>query len=187
MRTLLSTAALLIALPLAARAQAQPQVSLYVEPSAVAVFFGSNIHDTAGGSVAVGATFHGPNAIEASFASFDTHLKGDSTDTFRFEQYLASYRFEIPAGARVSFHVGASVGVTQEKRSYTTLYGMPFGLITYDLSASALTYGVRGDVAYHFNRNFSAVLGAGVLGLQQTSITTGGSMTQLSLGLNLRF
>ena len=56
----------------------------------------------------------------------------------------------------------------------------PFGVISYNLSDHALTYGVHGDVAYHFIHNFSAVLGANVLGLSQTAITTGGSMAQLS-------
>jgi hypothetical protein len=187
MKSLLPLGASLLALPLAAHAQAQPQVSLYLQPSVVAVFLGSNIQDTVGGSVAVGTSFYGPNAIEASFASFDTHMKGDSTDTFKFEQFLASYQYEVPASARVSFHIGASIGVTQERRNFEVDYMAPFGVISYNLSDHALTYGVHGDVAYHFIHNFSAVLGANLLGLSQTAITTGGSMTQLSLGLNFRF
>jgi hypothetical protein len=183
MKKLLPTAALLLALPWAAHAQ----VSLYLQPSVVAVFLGSNLQDTVGGSVAVGTSFHGPNSIEVSFASFDTHLKGDSTDTFKFNQFLASYLYEVPVSKRVSFHVGASLGATQEQRNYEVDYMMPFGVVDYNLSAHALTYGARGDVAYHFTPNFSAVLGAGVLGLSQTAITTGGSMAQLSLGVNIRF
>ena len=104
MKNPLLIAVSLFALPLAALAQAQPDGSLYLQPSIVAVFLGSNIQDTTGGSVAIGTSFHGPNAIEASFASFDTHMKGDSTDTFKFEQYLASYKYEVPVNKRVSFH-----------------------------------------------------------------------------------
>jgi len=187
MNRILPLALALLALPVVVHAQGQSGLSVYVQPSVVGVALGSNLKDAAGGSIVVGVSFLGPHSIEADFTSFDTDAKGDSTDTYKFEQYLATYKYEFSKGGNLAFHLGGSVGVTEERHDFVIDYMLPFGAVAYHLSDNAFTYGVQGDVTYRFNRNIGVILGAKILGLSQSTITTGGSMTLLTLGLNFRF
>ncbi|MGH7996355.1 MAG: hypothetical protein ACREFX_08395, partial [Opitutaceae bacterium] len=91
---------------------------------------------------------------------------------------LASYRFELPLSTTLAWHIGASVGDTFESTSGN--YGP-------NPSGSAFTFGAQTDLTVRMAENTSIVVGAKVLHLDSTAVTTSGRMSVLQVGLNLRF
>jgi hypothetical protein len=167
---------------------ASRSIAFYATPSVVIAFPG-DFDRAAGGALALGATINNVHSIEAEVMSFKTNES--SSEDFTFTPVLATYKYTFVLNGKISLMAGASLGATFEKTEYFVgpFPGIPPDLSGghYRISETAFTSGLLGGITYVLNSRVSLDANAHVLRLEETDVTTAGSMVLITLGVKVRF
>lgn len=155
-------------------ASVSSRMKFYAQPSVVVAFPG-DFDTAAGGALALGVTVDGVHSVEAEVIYFKSGI--GSTDV-TFMPLLATYKYGIKLNQKLTLQVGGSIGATRESASFYWYS---------DQNKTAFTYGATGGVSYALTDRVSVVGNALVLGLENTTITTSGSIAIVTAGVNFRF
>jgi hypothetical protein len=168
---------------LAATSVAQAQnnavgTRFYVQPSFVYVFPG-DFENKAGAALAFGASFAGNHSVEVEGIRYETTDEKFRSLKVKFTHVLATYKYAFPLNAKTDAYVGVSAGSTQQHARISYSGGR--------IRGAAFTAGAQGGIEYKLSSHLSVNLGAKVLGLQETDVTTKGSIALLNAGVKFQF
>lgn len=145
----------------------------YATPAAVVAVPG-DFDTTAGGSLALGFTYNGVHSFEGRVICFESDDHGFDVD---FLPVLAIYKYRMPLTGRWSAELGAAVGSTAEHT----------GPWVYGRNTHAFTAGALASVSYPLAEHAEFVADVLALRLEDTSLTTDGHMTIVTVGLKFHF
>ena len=154
-------------------------VEFYVQPSALVVFPGE-FKDTAGGSLAVGATFAQQHSVEFEAIYFNTRTDHFASTRVIFVPLLATYKYRGTLTEKLSWHAGASIGATVEDARQTYYYWSA------EKTTTAFTYGFEGGVMYALTSRLSLDVSGKLLHLNESGLTTDGNISMFGVGLHIR-
>ena len=150
------------------------RVDFYAQASAVVAFPG-DFDTAAGGAVAVGVSLDKVHSLEAQVIRFKSE---EGLLDVTFTPILATYKYRIPLAHKLSLKVGGSVGATKERAQHYW-WG--------EENQTAFTYGATGGVSYAFSDHVSFDGNVLALRMENTNITTAGSIAIVTAGVTFRF